>query len=70
MTTPSTVQISVALLAVLLSLVPTAKPLTVAQLRRQAAYQGIKGFHRQGKRLPIKYASRRELLAILSQSPT
>ena len=65
MTTPSTVQVSVALLAVLLSLVPGPKPLTVAQLRRQARYQGIKGFHRQGKRLPIKYASRRELLSLL-----
>ena len=62
-------QVSVALLAVLLSLVPAAKPLTVAQLRRQARYQGIKGFHRQGKRLPIKYASRRELLALLQANP-
>jgi hypothetical protein len=70
LTTPSTVQVSVALLAVLLSLVPAAKPKTVAEMRRQARYQGIKGFHRQGRRLPIKYASRRELLEILSQSPT
>ena len=69
MSTTSTVQVSVALLAVLLSLVPAAKPLTVAQLRRQARYQGIKGFHRQGKRLPIKYASRRELLALLQANP-
>ena len=69
MSTTSTVQVSVALLAVLLSLVPAAKPLTVAQLRRQARYQGIKGFHRQGRRLPIKYASRRELLALLQANP-
>jgi len=65
MTTPSTVQISVALLAVLLSLVPTAKPLTVAQLRRQATYLGIKGFTRHGKRLQLKYARRCELVEIL-----
>ena len=65
MSTTSTVQVSVALLAVLLSLVPAAKPLTVAQLRRQARYQGIKGFHRQGRRLPIKFASRRELIFLL-----
>ena len=70
MTTPSTVQVSVALLAVLLSLVPAAKPLTVAQLRRQARYQGHRGVIRGERYLPIKYASRRELLAILSQSTT
>ena len=69
MTTPSTVQVSVALLAVLLSLVPAAKPLTVAQMRRLAACRGLRSFHRDGRCLPIKYASRRELVALLQANP-
>jgi hypothetical protein len=63
---PSTVQISAGLLAMLFALLSPPRRLTVAELRRQAACRGIKGFHRQGRRLPVKYASRRELLQLLT----
>ena len=65
MTTPSTLQISVGLLATLLAMLPPPRPRTVAQMRRLAACRGFRSFHRDGRCLPIKYASRRELLALL-----
>jgi hypothetical protein len=65
MTSPSTLQISVGLLAALLSLVPPPRPRTVAQMRRLAACRGIRSFHRDGRCLPIKFAGRSELLEIL-----
>ena len=65
MTTTSTLQISVGLLATLLAMLPPPRPKTVAQMRRLAACRGIRSFHRDGHCLPIKFASRRELLSLL-----
>lgn len=62
MANTSTVQISTAMLAVLLSLVPTPRP-TVTQLRRRCTYAGIRSI--AGR--PLKYARRHQLLHALQQ---
>ena len=66
MTAPtSQIQVSVGVFLALLSLVPPPRKPGIYELRRRAAYAGIRSIRRGDQCLAVKYARRSELLAAL-----
>jgi hypothetical protein len=66
MTTSTTqIQISVGAFLVLISLIPPPRKPGIYELRRRAAYAGIRSVRRGDRRIAVKYARRSELLSAL-----